>query len=181
MKISKKIVIFSISSVIFLSYFSVIKVYAQDSLISSAQIQKIRDNCLSTKNTLNQLHVSDALLRVNQGQIYESISTKLMDRFNNRVANNKMNNSSLVPVMVSYNSALNSFRSDYKQYEEHMSLTIDINCFNRPTDFYNSVLSARSLRNQVHNDVLVINQLIDQYQLALDSFEKEYQTAIGGM
>lgn len=181
MKISKKLVIFSISLVIFLSIFSIFKVYAQDSSISSEQIQKIRDNCLSTKNTLNQLHVSDALLRVNQGQIYESISTKLMDRFNGRVSNNKMNNSSLVLVMGNYNSALNTFRSDYKQYEEHLSATIEINCLNRPNDFYDSVSSARSLRNQVHNDVLTLNQLIDQYQTALGDFEKEYQTAIGGM
>jgi outer membrane murein-binding lipoprotein Lpp len=154
---------------------------AQDSAVTSQQIEKIRSNCVSTKNTLNQLHESDALLRVNIGQTYESMSTKLMVEFNTRVTNNNFNNTGLVSVTTSYMATLDTFRSDYKTYEEQLSSAIAINCSSQPVAFYNAVTSARTKRNQVHTDVLKLNQYIAQYQSAIDQFEKDYQVAIKGV
>ena len=110
-------------------------VSADDGAISDRQIQLIKDNCLSTKNTLTQLHSSDALLRVNMGQSYESVSTKLMVRFNNRLANNNITNENLLSVTNSFALVLDTFRLDYISYEEQLTIAIGIDCQKQPVSF----------------------------------------------
>jgi len=158
-----------------------LRVSAQDEPMTDQQIERIRGNCVTAKNTLNQIHASDALLRVNMGQAYESMATKLMDGFNGRVSSNQFNNSYLVSSMRSYNSALNAFRSDYKSYEEQLSVALNINCSNQPVSFYDSVVQARTKRGIVHQDIDRLNQYIDKYQDAVTRFEKEYLVATDGV
>lgn len=173
--------VLSLTIAVILSGLSLVYVSAQNALVTGQQIEQIQVNCLSNKNTLNQLHASDALLRVNQGQIYESMTTKLMERFNSRVASSRLNNDNLVVAVDNYKTALGMFRLDYKKYEEHLSAAISINCIEQPVEFYNAVADARILRSQVHNDVVILDQYIDQYQLSLDQFEKDYQSIFGGV
>ncbi len=180
MKISKKVLMIVMISAIIAGSLGLLRASAEGVSMTDQQIELIRSSCLSTKSTLNQLHVSDALLRVNRGQIYESMSTKLMERFNSRTSNNRYNNSELVAATASYGQALDKFRLDYIDYEQQLSLAINADCSNQPVVFYDAVASARNKRNQVHADVSQLNQYIDQYQLALDKFEKDYQSATSG-
>lgn len=153
---------------------------AQNDEPTSGQIQLVRENCLSLKSTLNQLHASDALLRVNMGQLYESLSIKLMSGFNDRVVNNNLNNDSLVSTTKTYNSALDDFRTDYQTYEEQLSSAINIDCSSHPASFYDAISLARTYRNHVHADVLKLNQSISQYQSAIDQFENDYLLSLEG-
>jgi len=180
MRFFTKLLVVCLTFAIILSSVSLLNVAAQDAMVDEQQIERIRSSCVSTKNTLNRIHVSDALLRVNMGQIYESMSTKLMDRFNGRVANNSFNDDNLVSVTTDYKLVLDTFRSDYKTYEEQLSLVIGIDCSKQPVAFYDAVYSARNKRNQVHADVVKLNQYIDKYQLAVNQFEKNYQSAVEG-
>jgi hypothetical protein len=181
MKIPPKPLVVCLLLAVILGSMSLLKVSAQNTTITDQQIERIRTNCVSAKNTLNQLHSSDALLRVNRGQIYESMSTKLMERFNGRVAKSNFNNTSLVSVTTDYGLMLDTFRSDYITYEEKLSSAIDIDCLKQPVAFYDAISVARIERNQVHADVLKLNQYIDQYQLAVDQFEKIYQVTLNGV
>jgi hypothetical protein len=147
---------------------------AADIPITSEQIDQIRSSCVSTKNTLNQLHASDALLRVNMGQIFESISTKLMGGFNGRVINNNLNASELVSASTAFNSVLDNFRADYIVYEEQLSSAIDIDCSKQPVSFYDSVAQARVKRTKVHDDVVELNKYIDSYSIAVTKIEDQY-------
>ena len=158
-----------------LSGMTLLHVAAQSATMTSQQIELIRSNCVSTKNTLSQLHASDALLRVNRGQIYESMSTKLMERFNIRIANNGYSNISLVAITKSYGQMLDNFRLDYKSYEEQLVLALDINCSNQPVAFYDAVALARTKRDQVHADVIELGRYIDQYQSGVNQFENDYK------
>lgn len=180
MKISKKLFLFCLVFIALLSSASLISVAAQDNTITDQQIQQIRDNCLSTKNTLNQLHASDALLRVNRGQLYESMSIKLMNGFNGRVSNNNLNNNNLVSVTNNYNSTFNTFRLDYKTYEEHLSLAIGIDCLKQPVSFYDAISLARTDRNRVHADIEELNLYVNQYQSAINQLEKDYLNSANG-
>lgn len=148
--------------------------------LKNSQSEQIRSNCVSIKNTINQLHASDALLRVNMGQIYESMLTKVMNRFNDRLASNKLDNSALVQASGNFSQSLTSFRLDYKNYEEQLSSLIGIDCLSQPANFYEALLSARSKRTQVHTDVIKIIQYKNQYSSALDKFMKDYQNTKGG-
>lgn len=179
MKISKKLLLTFLSLVIILSGASLFNVAAQSN-IKDQQIDRILSSCVTARNTLSQLHASDALLRVNRGQIYESMSTKLMSGFNGRVSNNDFDNSNLASILSSYDLALDTFRLDYKSYEEHLSAAIGINCSKQPTSFYDAVAVARSKRKQVHDDILKLNQYVDQYGAAIDKFEQDYLGKVYG-
>jgi len=181
MKISKKGLSIILILAVLVCSTAVIKIVsAQSSEPTDAQIQLVRETCLSLKTTINQLHASDALLRVNMGELYESISIKLMSGFNGRVANNNLNNNSLVTTTNSYNSLLDKFRADYQTYEEQLSSAINIDCNNQPADFYTAVALARTYRDQVHNDILGLNQAIDNYQSNLNQFEQDYSLSLEG-
>ncbi|NTW61298.1 hypothetical protein HGB24_01235 [Candidatus Saccharibacteria bacterium] len=152
-----------------------VKALAQSVGHSDAQVTIIKDNCVTIKSNLNQLHASDALLRVNMGQLYESMLTKLMDKFNSRLSDNHYDNSSFVFVAGGYSSTLNAFRTDYIDYEKQLSSTIAIDCASHPNDFYSAVSSARAKRNQVRSDVVKLNQYLDNYETAVNGFEINYQ------
>lgn len=181
MKISRSLLVICFIVVAMLGGASLSRVSATDQPMTNQQIELIRSNCVTAKNTLNQLHASDALLRVNMGQIYESMSTKLMSGFNGRVANNHFNNSNLVSDMNNYNSTLDVFRVDYITYEVQLSAALNVNCLNQPVSFYDAVASSRSLRDKVHQDIVKLNQYVDQYQASITSFEKDYTEATQGV
>jgi len=148
------------------------KVQAQDvPLMTEAHIAKIRSNCVEAQSTLNQLHTSDALLRVNQGQLYELISTKLMAPFNARVALNKMDASKLLTASNNYDQELAAFRANYKLYEEAMSRTLKINCLNEPVAFYDSVTETRAKRKTVHSNVVNLSTDIQDYKAEFNALE----------
>ena len=145
------------------------------STLTPDQQQKIASNCVSIKNGLSQLHASDALLRVNRGQIYESMGSKLMDRFNSRLSSNGLDNKAMTTVTDSYRTQLNAFRSDYISYEQKLSTALTIDCTQKPTDFYNTVEDARTLRNIVHSDVIKLHQSIDDYRSSVGDFLLNYE------
>lgn len=175
---SKKYIIIVTVFVVAISVAAFGVVSAQTAL-SDDQTKRISDSCLLTKNTLTQLHSSDALLRVNRGQIYESMYTKLMSRFNSRLLNNKLDGSELVVASKEYRATLDAFRADYIAYEEQLSKAIKVDCLKQPDKFYDAVVQARIKRETVHSDVIQLNQQIDDYRVALGKFEAEFKTTVG--
>ncbi|MEI7689466.1 MAG: hypothetical protein WCI79_00675 [Candidatus Saccharibacteria bacterium] len=176
MKTPSKILVVCIALTIILSGFVALAGFAQATTATASQLEQIRGNCISLKNTLSQLHVSDALLRVNMGQRYDLMLTKLMSRFNTRATSNNFNIDGLAKVSGNYTATLDTFRLDYKTYEEHMVALIKIDCQTQPGVFYDSLLVARSDRARVYADVVKLNQQIDQYSSEIYWFEKYYQS-----
>jgi hypothetical protein len=156
--------------------FGAAAVHAQSAAPLTADQEKhIAANCVSIKSSLTQLHATDALLRVNRGQIYESMGSKLMDSFNSRLGSNGLDNKAMLTVTGSYRTQLNAFRSDYISYEQKLSAAINIDCTAKPDDFYNAIEDARTLRNNVHEDVLKLHQLIDDYRSSVGDFLLNYE------
>jgi hypothetical protein len=146
-------------------------VHADDTtLMTQAHIDRIRSSCVGAQSTLYQLHASDALLRVNRGQLYESISTKLMEPFDGWLTLNSYNAADLVSVAATYDRELTDFRTDYQVYEEAMSKTLQINCTNQPVEFYDSVTDTRNKRTIVHESALALHQTISDYQATFEAF-----------
>ncbi len=131
--------------------------------LTSDQLNQVKTTCLATQNTLRQLRTSDALLRVNRGQLYELMSSKLMEPFNTRLQNNSVDARAFTDTSSRYAEALNSFRADYQSYDEQMSAALNINCTGQPGKFYDAIVSARTKRLTVHDDILKMNQLINSY------------------
>lgn len=150
-------------------------VAAQTPPVTEEQIARIKINCVSAKNIVNRVHLSDALLRVNRGQMYESMSTKLMERFNARASGNRYVVTDLLSTTQSYDAALKTFHQHYISYEEQMSAALRIDCTKEPVSFYDAVAAARTLRSVVHSDVIKLHQLIDDYKKSFDVFQVDFR------
>lgn len=164
------------SALVFLAFSQVTR--AQDSLMSEAHIERIRSNCTEAKATLAQLHASDGLLRVNRGQIYDSISTKLMAPFNSRASLSRLDATQLVSVASAYERELTAFRTDYKAYEQQMSDILKIDCTKQPVAFYDAIAEARDKRLKVRQHVVALTKQINEYKTAFGNFEKQYLTSL---
>jgi hypothetical protein len=177
MRIRVQLVVFGMIAASLLSIFVLKNSYAAD--LSPDQVSRIQANCLSIKGSLNQLHASDALLRVNRGQIYESVGGKLMSSFNSRLNNNGLDNKGLVVVTNEYQTALTMFRADYQSYEQQLSTTIKSDCIKDPVGFHAALEDARTKRATVHNDVVHLNQYIDDYRSAVNDFMLNFERVTG--
>lgn len=158
------------AAVLALSWTTFVQAQSGNTQLTPEQEGKIRANCTSLKATVNQLHATDALLRVNRGQIYQSMSRNLMDRFNDRLGSNSLDNKAMLSVTGSYRSAFDTFFNDYIAYEQKLSQALRINCENEPSSFYNTLQSARELRAKVHDDVNRLHALIDDYRSSVGDF-----------
>ncbi len=149
--------------------------HAQPGALTADQIDHIKTNCTSIKSTLNQLHASDALLRVNRGQVYESMASKLMDPFNTRLNNNRLDSKATSVVTTSYRTQLDTFRTDYINYEQKLSSAIRVDCTAQPELFYSTLEDARTLRSTVHDDVGKLNRYIDDFRSSVNDFLLNYE------
>lgn len=151
-------------------------VSAQSSMLDSKKQEYIKVNCSATQSTLSRLRQSDTLLRVNRGQLYESIQTQLIEAFNARVSSNRLDGNELKTVNKEYNSALDGFRTDYIKYEEQLSRAISMDCQKQPQNFYDAVLVARETRQRLHEDIVKINQLATKYLEAVNNLQASLPT-----
>lgn len=152
---------------------------AQTPELTDEQRTMIVTNCVSIKNTLNQLKATDALLRVNRGQVYEALSSKLMDRFNSRLSNNQLDTKGFVSLRTSYDEQLDRFRADYEQYARQLESAIRIDCANDPDAFHDAVASARTMRTVVHEDVKKLHGYIDDYRSGVVDFKTNFERLAG--
>ncbi len=148
-------------------------VHAQSAL-SEQHLQRIRQNCVTAQTALNQLHASDALLRVNRGQLYENISTKLMAPLNSRIALNRHEGLKLAATTLEYDRQTDVFRSSYKDYEESMSRLLQINCAEQPAEFYESVQETREKRQRLHEDTETLTMLLRAYKTEFEDFSSDF-------
>lgn len=146
-----------------------------DTSLTDEQRERVVANCVVIKNSLAQLHASDALLRVNRGQVYESLANNLMEPFNDRLDSNSLDNAAMTTVTTQYRAALTTFRTDYIAYEQKLSEALKTDCASRPDQFHQAVLSARTLRATVHGDVQKLHRSIDDYGLSVGDFLLNYE------
>lgn len=143
--------------------------------ITEEHIERIRTHCVDAQSTLFQLHASDAGLRVNRGQLYESMATKLMAPLNSRIVLNRLDSVTLVSIADEYGKQLQQFRAQYQEYEQAMSATLDINCVNEPVTFYDSVADAREKRALTHESAMALHKTIQKYGEAFNVFARDFE------
>ncbi len=139
------------------------------------EMSRVKTNCVSIKSSVSQLHASDALLRVNRGQMYESMASKLMDNFNARLGGAALDNKAMLTVTTNYRTALDTFRLDYIAYEQKLSDALRIDCSAQPNSFHQTLMQARTLREKVHTDVERLHRSIDDYRSSVSDFLLNYE------
>lgn len=145
------------------------------SALSDEQRTSIKANCLTIKNTMTQLRASDALLRVNRGQVYEAVSSKLMVRFNDRLASHSLDNRGLQSITTNYGNQLTGFRRDYEAYTRQLESALRIDCTQDPDGFHYAVESTRAKRETVHKDIQQLHRFISDYHDAVLAFRTNFE------
>lgn len=151
----------------------IVRAEDQSLVLTDEQIALIKTNCVDVQSTLERVHASDALTRVNLGQRYETISTKLMAPLNSRIALNRLDNVELTKTTVDFNTELDNFRTLYQQYEQTTLRAIQINCVNQPVSFYDTITLARNHRAAVHESVVKMSGLLKQYGTQFEAFKSK--------
>lgn len=142
-------------------------------VLSQSQIELLSRYCTQASGHLERLHSADALLRVNLGQRYENISTKLMAPLNSRIALAGNDGLDLAKTAVDFNDKLTDFRSSYLDYDNQIEQTLKMNCRDEPVEFYSRLESARDKRAVVDKDVQEMSRLIEQYRLQFEEFARD--------
>ncbi|HEU0266587.1 MAG TPA: hypothetical protein VFQ70_03095, partial [Candidatus Saccharimonadaceae bacterium] len=135
---------------------------------------------VSLQQMLTQLNHSDTATRVNQGQYYEEISSKLMAPMNSRIALNHYDGADLVTTSADFSNSLATFRSQYKTYSNDLSRAMNTNCANKPQQFYDAVSAARSDRQALHTTVQSLNAMVTNYQNQFTTFAKTLPVSSNG-
>jgi hypothetical protein len=164
-----------ISGALVCGAFLVTTVRAENVPATESQLVQIRTRCSEVQAALSRVHANDALLRVNRGQLYERLSTKLTVPLNSRIALNRLDGSTLLTTTSSYEQHLNDFRAHYQAYEENLSATMRIDCKKQPAKFYDSLQTAREKRQIVQESTHQLAKDIDEYKQAFTEFARPYR------
>lgn len=136
----------------------------QSSFLTDDQLAQIRANCQTSQSILGRVHANDGLMRVNLGQQFDVITTKLMAPMNSRIALNKLDGVALAQTTVDYNEQLDGFRAAYQQYEKQVSNALAVDCQTQPAAFYTTIIVARQYRQAVHDSLSRLQALVQQYR-----------------
>ena len=139
----------------------------------------IASKCTSVKSSLRQLHRSDASMRVNRGQLYEFVGTKLMARLNSRLAASRLDGGKLIGLTARYDKALIDFRESYRFYEETLSDLLRADCAKRPEAFFYDIEDASKKRTEVRKRITAMNQIMNDYYEEFGGFRDRHDSELG--
>ncbi|MDO4870501.1 MAG: hypothetical protein Q3996_00160 [Candidatus Saccharibacteria bacterium] len=166
----KQILTGLIVTIILLNFGNINLALAEENSIDDQLVNNVKTNCNQIKIRLRQLQVSDALSRVNYGQIYESINLNVITPSNTRLVTNGIKPVDLIVLSSDYDRNLNQFRRNYLVYEEKLSILVKNDCQSDPRGFYQKLTEVRQLRQQ---NAALLKQV--------DSLARQYQTMIRKM
>lgn len=127
--------------------------------------------CQQVKTRLKQIKLSDAVTRVNYGQVYESLSVNVMTPINLRLVANNLKPVELLTITDNYQKQFAQFRQNYVNYEEKLSQALELSCDQNPTQLISSLPELRQLRQKLNANTKTLRQLAGDYQI---KFEELY-------
>lgn len=148
--------------------------YAAESAITPEVINRVKARCIENQGTLNRLHKTDAFIRIDRGNLYQTISDKLMVPFNRRVASNQLDPGKLLTITSDYKSEYAVFYQAYIDYDNALSKVLDIDCTKEPVTFYNALVEAREKRVKLSESIGRLKGLIRDYGVNFSEFKSNY-------
>lgn len=134
-------------------------------VITDKQVTVIRSRCGDIQATLNRIHESDKVLRVNKGYAYKAVMLdKLMTPLNQRIATNQVDGGKLGKITAQFSQTFEKFDKAYSVYERNLSAAINIDCTKQPSTFYNQVLLAYQSRKDLYENDTQLIDLAKEYK-----------------
>ena len=143
--------------------------------ITPEVVARIRARCVENQAALNRLHQTDAFLRSNRGNLYQTISGKLMVPMNRRLASNQLDGGALLSITSDYNAEYNRFFQAYVDYDNALSKVLDTDCDRQPVSFYTALIDAREKRVALSQSNVKIKDYIRQYGATFAEFKTNFE------
>lgn len=139
---------------------------AQSSELTPEKQVVVTQTCVSAQTVLQKVQHNDAATRVNLGQVYETLGSRLMTPLNTRATSNGYNNSAtfLIDTTKRYRQSLNDFKDHYESYDNSVSAALKTKCKDKPSVFYGHIEEARRKRQDVASDITNLSNLIGEYR-----------------
>lgn len=134
----------------------------------------IKQHCSSSQFALQQIEKRDAVSRINRGRDYDQM-IRQVSALNSRLAYNKINASDLLQLTTDLGNGVDKFRVAYDHYDSDMSEALSTNCKDKPADYYQVIVKARTDRSAVGDQVNAINDLMAQYRQAAAQYRDMVQ------
>lgn len=142
-----------------------------DENITQDKIARIREHCIENQASLNRLHQTDAFLRIDRGNLYRTISDKLMVPLNQRLVANRLDGGDLITIAADFETEYDQFYSAYIAYDNALTELLAVDCSKQPVTFYNALLEARTKRAELSGSNQKLKVLIRQYGDAFAAFK----------
>ncbi len=148
-----------------------VTVHAQ---LDEAKIDTIKQNCVAAQVEIQRVRYNDAAIRVNRGQGYETLLSKMINPLNSRVTANGYNEhaSTLTTIATQYQKQLAKFKKDYDTYDDTLAILLRLKCVDKPETFYEKLEVARNQRLSLSTDITSLSQIINDYHAAAKKFQE---------
>lgn len=143
--------------------------------ITPEVIERIKSRCTENSATLNRLHKTDASIRTDRGNLYRTISDKLMVPLNRRLAANQQDASGLLTITSNYNDEFTKFSKAYVDYDNSLAKVLDIDCSKEPVAFYSALTDARAKRTALSVNNQRIKEYIREYGTTFTSLKQKFE------
>lgn len=149
-------------------------VFAIDqSVLTSDQIEYIRNNCADTQTALGSVRATDKVAYVNIDQQLKTLSDRLMAPMNSRVAINKLDGVALAKITVDFNTEIKRLQSRYRDYEQSIDTITMMGCYNQPVEFYDNLTALLQKRVAVRTSLDKLTELSTQYRAGVVVVQKQ--------
>lgn len=151
-------------------------VRAEEQPLSEAHLNVIRTNCISARPSFYRVQQSDKTARINRGYNYE-MTLRLMVAFNSRAALNRVDSPNLLTITSDYEKKFKDFSALYTQYDENLSKLAKFDCREQPSAYYELLRQTRTQRVDLNTSVSAMDQLLADYQQAVNAVKTGSRTA----
>lgn len=153
-------------SLIFAGGIFVVVAHAQTDTLTPEKQTIITQNCILSQTALQHIQYNDTATRVNRGQGYETILSRLMTPLNTRTTSGGYNDSAttLIDITKRYQQVLDSFKNHYSDYDNAISSSLKVKCKDNQAKFYGYLEEARRQRQTIAGDVDNLSSLVNEYR-----------------
>jgi len=132
----------------------------------------ITANCRAAQQIISQIEKADAVSRINRGRANNNV-LDLMFAMNARLAGNRIAAPRLTELTSDFEIQAADFRNSYDHYDTELTRAINIDCVQKPADFYNRLSNARGYRQTIADEIKELGKIIDDYKSELNKVTED--------
>jgi hypothetical protein len=137
--------------------------FAASQVLAMPDSSIITANCRAAQRSISQIEKADVVSRINRVRTYNN-TQDLLFAMNARLSSNQIAAPRLVELTSDFKTQSAAFSASYNRYATELSRAINVDCVQKPVDFYARLINARKYRQDLADEIAKLNQIIDDYR-----------------